>query len=56
MLRQASLPTPDHWAAPDEDSAVSAAESLGYPVVVKAADLDGGAREAPLNAGCDSAE
>ncbi len=41
-MRQAGLPAPNHQAVNDEDSAVRAAEALGYPVVVKPSDKDGG--------------
>lgn len=43
MLRRAGLPVPAHFMVSDLESAVQAAEKLGYPVVVKPADLDGGA-------------
>lgn len=42
MLRQAGLPVPVHHVVSDVRSAVQAARTLGYPVVVKPADLDGG--------------
>lgn len=42
LLRQAGLPVPDHWLVEDPDEAARAAHQLGYPVVVKPADLDGG--------------
>ena len=42
MLRLAGVPVPAHFLAGDEDAAVRYAEDLGYPVVVKPADLDGG--------------
>lgn len=42
-LRQMGFPTPQHSLASSPDVAVSVAEKLGYPVVVKPADLDGGA-------------
>jgi cyanophycin synthetase len=41
-LRQAGLPVPEHQAVPDADTAVRVAQRLGYPVVVKPADQDGG--------------
>jgi len=43
LLRQAGLPVPAQIAVWTLDQAVSAAEALGYPVVVKPADRDGGA-------------
>jgi len=43
LLRQAGLPVPAQIAVWTLDQAVSAAETLGYPVVVKPADRDGGA-------------
>lgn len=42
LLRQAGVPVPAHFLAGSEDAAVRYAEELGYPVVVKPADLDGG--------------
>jgi cyanophycin synthetase len=42
VLRQAGLSVPEHKMALDEDAAVQAAEALGYPVVVKPRDRDGG--------------
>lgn len=42
ILEQAGLPVPAHSVVADEAQAVSAAKRLGYPVVVKPADLDGG--------------
>jgi cyanophycin synthetase len=42
VLRSAGLPVPDHMPARDAESAVRAAERLGYPVVVKPTDLDRG--------------
>ena len=42
MLRLVGLPVPPHYFARSEDEAVQCAERLGYPVVVKPADLDGG--------------
>ena len=42
LLRQAGIPVPAHFLAGSEDAAVRYAEELGYPVVVKPADLDGG--------------
>lgn len=42
VLREAGLPVPRHRLAGSEAQAVEAAQVLGYPVVVKPADLDGG--------------
>jgi len=42
ILRAGGLPVPAHAAALNEDEAVSHAQLLGYPVVVKPVDLDGG--------------
>ena len=42
MLHLVGLPVPPHYFARSEDEAVQCAERLGYPVVVKPADLDGG--------------
>ncbi|MFI4933022.1 MAG: hypothetical protein ACHP7N_00220 [Caulobacterales bacterium] len=42
MLRQVGLPVPDHLAVSDVEMAVLAAETLGYPVVVKPLDSEGG--------------
>ena len=42
VLRRAGLPAPPHAFARNEDQALSIALKLGYPVVVKPADLDGG--------------
>lgn len=42
LLRQSGVPVPEHFLAGSEDAAVRYAEELGYPVVVKPADLDGG--------------
>lgn len=41
-LRQAGIPVPDHQLVADEDDAVRAASRLGFPVVVKPVDQDGG--------------
>lgn len=41
-LRQAGLPVPAHHLVVDIDEAVRVASKMGYPVVVKPADLDGG--------------
>ena len=42
VLRANGIPVPEHVAAYTEQEAVRAAEQIGYPVVVKPADLDGG--------------
>lgn len=42
MLKRAGLPTPVHRLVNSEDAAVEMAQQLGFPVVVKPADLDGG--------------
>jgi cyanophycin synthetase len=42
LLRQAGIPVPDHGLAQSADAAEKLANQLGYPVVVKPADLDGG--------------
>lgn len=42
VLRQGGLPTPDQHPVLDADSAVKAAGSLGYPVVIKPVAEDGG--------------
>ncbi len=42
LLRKAGIPVPDHILAKDLEEAVAAAEQLGYPVVVKPRNLDGG--------------
>ena len=42
LLLQAGLPVPAQRSVRTIDEAVSAAEALGYPVVVKPADRDGG--------------
>lgn len=42
VLRAAGLPVPEHVRVDSEEAAEQAAERLGYPVVVKPADLDGG--------------
>lgn len=42
MLREAGLPVPEHHRVASAEEAVAAAEALGYPVVVKPADKDGG--------------
>lgn len=42
VLRRNRLPAPAHRLVRDENEALRAAETLGYPVVVKPADKDGG--------------
>ena len=42
ILRRAGLPVPQHQAVDSLQAAVSAAEVLGYPVVLKPINLDGG--------------
>lgn len=42
LLRRAGLPAPVHMLAADEAAAVRAAETLGYPVVVKPTDQEQG--------------
>jgi cyanophycin synthetase len=42
VLRGAGIPVPDHTIVTDVNNAVTAACDLGFPVVVKPADLDGG--------------
>jgi len=42
ILRQHGLPVPRHQRVSCEAEALSTADELGYPVVVKPADLDGG--------------
>ncbi|QZP08121.1 acetate--CoA ligase family protein [Caenibius sp. WL] len=42
ILRRHRLPVPLHHLAGNEDEALRIAEQLGYPVVVKPADKDGG--------------
>lgn len=42
VLARHGLPAPRHRLVASEEEAVAAAASLGYPVVVKPADLDGG--------------
>ncbi len=42
LLRQAGLPVPKHELARSASEAVAAASRIGYPVVVKPADRDGG--------------
>ena len=42
LLRQHGLPVPRHYLVHSEEEAVQAARALGYPVVVKPEDCDGG--------------
>jgi len=42
VLRRAGLPVPEHGLARNEQEALQLAQRLGYPVVVKPTDLDGG--------------
>jgi cyanophycin synthetase len=42
MLRQAGLPAPVHRIVRTEEAAIEAATAIGYPVVVKPLDQDGG--------------
>lgn len=42
LLRQSGIPVPSHQRVVDVSEALRAAAELGYPVVVKPADLDGG--------------
>ena len=42
VLRDAGLPVPRHRLVASAEQAVQVAEALGYPVVVKPANLDGG--------------
>lgn len=42
ILRAGGLPIPRHAAAQSEDDAIRLARTLGYPVVVKPSNLDGG--------------
>lgn len=42
VLRAAGLPVPAHFTARTPDEAAAMAAKLGYPVVVKPVDLDGG--------------
>ena len=43
LLRAAGLPVPRHQLVSTAEQAVKVADALGYPVVVKPANLDGGA-------------
>lgn len=42
VLRQAGIPVPPHRRVKTVETAIEAAQSLGYPIVVKPANLDGG--------------
>ena len=42
LLRRAGLPAPEHHLVASAPAAVQAAQRLGYPVVIKPADRDGG--------------
>lgn len=42
ILRRAGIPVPDHYIVRDEHEAVALASKLGYPVVVKPLNMDGG--------------
>lgn len=42
LLRQAGIPVPEQRLVKTVEAALEAAQSLGYPVVVKPANLDGG--------------
>lgn len=42
MLRRNRIPVPDHVLVYDEAQALAAAAKLGYPLVIKPADKDGG--------------
>ncbi|MBX5460757.1 MAG: acetate--CoA ligase family protein [Steroidobacteraceae bacterium] len=42
LLRQAGLPVPEHRVVKSLDTAIEAAAALGYPVVVKPLNQDGG--------------
>jgi cyanophycin synthetase len=42
VLRKAGLPVPEHSLVKSAEAAVDFAQHLGYPVVVKPADMDGG--------------
>ncbi|HWK51572.1 MAG TPA: acetate--CoA ligase family protein, partial [Steroidobacter sp.] len=42
LLRQAGLPVPAQQSVKTLDEAIAAAKTLGYPVVIKPADRDGG--------------
>jgi cyanophycin synthetase len=42
LLRQAGIPVPSHLQVDGADTAVRVAQQMGFPVVVKPADCDGG--------------
>jgi cyanophycin synthetase len=42
VMREAGIPVPEHYLVRSADDATQAAMRLGYPVVVKPADQDGG--------------
>ena len=42
IMRKAGMPAPQHEVAAGPDEAVAIARRMGYPVVVKPSDLDGG--------------
>lgn len=42
VLRKAGLPTPKHTLVYDLNQALQAAQNIGYPVVIKPSNLDGG--------------
>lgn len=42
LFKAAGLPVPLHYEVSSLDAALTAADKIGYPVVVKPADLDGG--------------
>src|SRR5690606_6911017 len=42
LLRRAGLPAPEHLQATSLEQALEHAQRLGYPVVIKPADLDQG--------------
>jgi len=42
LMRRCGIPVPDHFKVQTLEAALKAAEQLGFPVVVKPANLDGG--------------
>jgi len=54
MLRQAGLPVPQHHLVSTVEQAVTAAQQLGFPVVVKPADRDRG-EGVSIDLNCDEA-
>lgn len=42
LMQRSGIPVPEHFLVPHESAAVTVAQQLGYPVVVKPANLDGG--------------